>query len=93
MQRESFQSFVYDIKQTEETIPVCLSGAKGKKQMTLPFKPVKKEKRNPWSDSSEPELSDSEAAPRERVPRRAAGEEGRGGLKTQRQPFLYQAIQ
>ncbi|RXM34757.1 DNA topoisomerase 2-alpha [Acipenser ruthenus] len=46
-------------------------GAKGKKQMTLPFKPVKKEKRNPWLDSSEPEPSDSEAAPRERVPRRA----------------------
>ncbi|XP_058862634.1 DNA topoisomerase 2-alpha-like [Acipenser ruthenus] len=46
-------------------------GAKGKKQMTLPFKPVKKEKKNPWSDSSEPEPSDSEAAPRERVPRRA----------------------
>lgn len=47
-------------------------GAKGKKQTTLPFKPVK-DKRNPWSDSSgsELELSDSEAAPRERVQRRA----------------------
>ncbi|XP_033913109.3 DNA topoisomerase 2-alpha [Acipenser ruthenus] len=48
-------------------------GEKGKKQTTLPFKPVKKDKRNPWSDSSgsELELSDSEAAPRERVQRRA----------------------
>ncbi|RXM31863.1 DNA topoisomerase 2-alpha [Acipenser ruthenus] len=50
-------------------------GEKGKKQTTLPFKPVKKDKRNPWSDSSgsELELSDSEAAPRERVQRRAIG--------------------
>ncbi|MGH0163741.1 UNVERIFIED_CONTAM: hypothetical protein FKN15_071314 [Acipenser sinensis] len=58
-------------------------GAKGKKQMTLPFKPVKKEKRNPWSDSSEPELSDSEAAPRERVPRRAADQDSEEGEAVQ----------
>nr|XP_033774214.1 DNA topoisomerase 2-alpha isoform X2 [Geotrypetes seraphini] len=52
-------------------------GTKGKKQAKLPFKPVKKEKRNPWSgsdsesmDSEEPNTI--EVTSRESVPRRAA---------------------
>ncbi|XP_029428608.1 DNA topoisomerase 2-alpha [Rhinatrema bivittatum] len=51
--------------------------AKGKKQATLPFKPMKKEKHNPWSGSdSESEDSDDpdmvQVISREPVPRRAA---------------------
>ncbi|XP_042643154.1 DNA topoisomerase 2-alpha [Tyto alba] len=46
----------------------------GKRQATLPFKPLKKmKKRNPWSDSESDSESDFEAPPqRERVVRRAA---------------------
>ncbi|XP_075631033.1 DNA topoisomerase 2-alpha [Balearica regulorum gibbericeps] len=46
----------------------------GKRQATLPFKPLKKmKKRNPWSDSGSDSESDFEAPPqRERVVRKAA---------------------
>uniref|UniRef100_A0A8C0GZP7 DNA topoisomerase 2 n=1 Tax=Chelonoidis abingdonii TaxID=106734 RepID=A0A8C0GZP7_CHEAB len=48
-----------------------------KKQSTLPFKPIKKEKkRNPWSDSESDSECDSEVAPpRERPIRQTAGEQ------------------
>lgn len=48
----------------------------GKRQATLPFKPLKKvKKRNPWSDSGSDSETDFEVPPkRERVVRQAAGE-------------------
>uniref|UniRef100_A0A8C6NBV1 DNA topoisomerase 2 n=1 Tax=Melopsittacus undulatus TaxID=13146 RepID=A0A8C6NBV1_MELUD len=51
-------------------------GKCGKKQATLPFKPLKKaKKRNPWSDSGSDSETDFEVPPkRERVVRQAAGE-------------------
>lgn len=56
---------------------LCFPGPQ--KQTTLPFKPVKKMKRNPWSDSgSDSESGDFEApSKRERVLRQAAGERRR----------------
>lgn len=52
----------------------CFSGTK--RQTTLPFKPIKKMKRNPWSDSESDSESDDFEVPskRERVVRQAAGE-------------------
>uniref|UniRef100_A0A8C9LDZ3 DNA topoisomerase 2 n=1 Tax=Pavo cristatus TaxID=9049 RepID=A0A8C9LDZ3_PAVCR len=56
----------------------CFPGTK--RQTTLPFKPIKKMKRNPWSDSESDSDSDDFEVPskRERVVRQAAGECGQG---------------
>uniref|UniRef100_A0A8C4KZR9 DNA topoisomerase 2 n=1 Tax=Equus asinus asinus TaxID=83772 RepID=A0A8C4KZR9_EQUAS len=62
-------------KKIKWLISLSLLDTKTKKQITLPFKPVKGKKRNPWSDS-ESDMSSNESnfddPPRETEPRRAS---------------------
>uniref|UniRef100_A0A8C4L768 DNA topoisomerase 2 n=1 Tax=Equus asinus asinus TaxID=83772 RepID=A0A8C4L768_EQUAS len=64
-------------KKIKWLISLSLLDTKTKKQITLPFKPVKGKKRNPWSDS-ESDMSSNESnfddPPRETEPRRAASQ-------------------